>query len=589
MTIENQLKVLPEKPGCYLYYNQVDKVIYVGKAKNLKKRVNSYFNKVHNFKTTKLVRDIVRVETIITSNEKESLLLEQNLIKKYKPRYNVVLNDDKKYPYIAITKEKDPQYLYVRNYDSKNQLSFGPFPEGTSARNILRTLERIYPLRRCKGNLKKPCIYYHINQCSGACFQEVDAKWYENQIQKIKDFFSGKSDDIKIQLERKMEQAAANLQFEEAQRIKEVISHLSFTTTAQDVDLSDHLNRDIFNYFEYEDYLCFSVLFYRSGKLTLKNSEVIKFEGQDIIDLFKSYILQIYSKNILPDYIVIPNDIECDDLIVFFENKLVKSQDLLNERLLDLALNNCKEFLFQEMHYKNKEFSKTNLLNDLQNLLSLNTFPYQIEMYDIANILNEFVTGAMVVYKNGFASTNDFRRYNIDIDSEGDYHRMHELVLRRYKKDKNLQQNFADLIIMDGGMAQVHAAKKALHTLKISIPVIGLVKNIKHKTEYIIGLNEEKIIIDKHSQLFRFLESLQLRVHNYAISSFRKRQSKEIIKDNVLSPVQGIGNLKIKKLYEKFETISNMKQASFDELDQVIKNKTTTETLYKHLKTITIT
>ncbi|WP_237243795.1 GIY-YIG nuclease family protein [Spiroplasma clarkii] len=189
MTIENQLKIIPEKPGCYLYYNAAQKVIYVGKAKNLKKRVNSYFNKVHNFKTTKLVRDIVKVETIVTLNEKESLLLEQNLIKKYKPRYNVVLNDDKKYPYIVITAEKDPQYLYVRNYHSKYQLSFGPFPEGTSARNILRTLERIYPLRRCQGNLKKPCLYWHINQCSGACFQEVAPSYYAEQIKNIKDFF----------------------------------------------------------------------------------------------------------------------------------------------------------------------------------------------------------------------------------------------------------------------------------------------------------------------------------------------------------------------------------------------------------------
>lgn len=588
MGIEQQIKILPEKPGCYIYYNRASKVIYVGKAKNLKKRVNSYFTKVHNFKTTKLVRDIVKVETIVTSNEKESLLLEQTLIKKYKPRYNVVLNDDKNYPYIAVTEEADPQYIYIRSYNPKNKLSFGPFPEGTSARNILRTLERIYPLRRCKGKLGKPCLYYHINQCSGACFQEVAPSYYQQQIKNIKDFFLGRTTDLQDKLEQKMLQAANNLQFEEAQRIKEIINHLSFTTTQQDVDLNDNVNRDVFNFFKFEGYLCLVVLFYRNGKLSLKNTEVIKEEGQDIEELFKSFIMQIYAKNIIPDYILLPQDIESDDLKALFGNKILDQISPVNQRILDLAYNNAQEFLYQQIHYKANEVTKEDLLNDLQTLLKLPDFPYQIEMYDIANIMDEFVTGAMVVYKNGFASRNDFRRYNININQQGDYYRMIELITRRYQRDLNNQKNFADLIIMDGGIQQVHAAKLALSKLDISVPVIGLVKDDKHKTDHILGLNEEKIYLDKHSALFRFLESLQLRVHNFVISGFRNRYAKEFTKDAILNNVKGIGQTTIKKLYEKFESIAGMKQAPVEELETIIKNKTTIKNLQTYLEGVKV-
>ncbi|WP_250638279.1 UvrB/UvrC motif-containing protein [Spiroplasma clarkii] len=224
---------------------------------------------------------------------------------------------------------------------------------------------------------------------------------------------------MKDKLEQKMLQAAQNLQFEEAQRIKEIISHLSFTTTQQDVDLNDELNRDVFNYFQYEDYLCFIVLFYRNGKLTFKNTEVIKNEGQDIIELFKSFILQIYAKNILPDYIIVPSEVESDDLQVFFGEKIVDNSQTINQRLLDLASSNAQEYLYQEIHYKNKEVTKEELLTELQQLLQLSVFPYQIEMYDIANIMDEFVTGAMVVYKNGFASHNDLEDTILILTNEG--------------------------------------------------------------------------------------------------------------------------------------------------------------------------
>lgn len=584
MKLASQLKTIPEKPGCYLYFNKDDKVIYVGKAKNLKKRVNSYFNKAHNFKTTKLVREIFKLETIITDNEKESLLLEQNLIKKYKPRFNIVLNDDKSYPYIAITNEKDPMYLYTRNYDRKNKISFGPLPDGTSARNIMRTLERIYPLRRCKGNLNKPCIHYHINQCSGACFKEVDKDYYDKQIRLVQDFFDGKSTDVKEKLQQKMFLASENLQFEEAQRIKEIIRHMEFTLIQQSVDLNDNLNRDVFNYFEYDNYICFTVLFYRGGKLALKDQDIFKYEGQNIFEMMKSFVMQIYAKNILSDYIILPSEIELDDLKQLFGNKVLDENDTISKKLLDLAKKNAQEFLYQKINYSDQNvLTKEELLTELQNTLNLPKFPSHIEMYDVANILDEFVTGAMVVFKQGVPSKNDFRKYNIDIEHPDDYHRMQNMIERRYSKDKDDHDKWADLIITDGGIIQVNAARETLNKLGINIPIIGLVKNDHHKTEYIFNHDNQKIYLEKNTQLFKMLESFQMRVHNFAISGFRKRQSNNLLKDDLVANVKGLGPTTAKKLYESFLTLKNIKAASFDELLAIIKNKQTTKNLFEYL------
>ncbi|AHI52617.1 excinuclease ABC subunit UvrC [Spiroplasma culicicola] len=581
MNVEKILKNLPEKSGCYMYFNDKEQVIYVGKAKNLKKRVSSYFNKVHDFKTTQLVREINNLETIITNNEKESLLLEQNLIKKYKPRYNIVLNDDKKYPYIAVTNEKDPRYIYIRNFDSKNKISFGPLPEGSSARSILNTLERIYPLRRCTGYIGKPCLYYHINQCSGACFKEVEPNYYQNMILKVKDFFDGNSSEVKELLEEKMLIASDNLQFEEAQRIKEIIQHLSFTLTKQNVDLNDNLNRDIFNYYEDFDYFCFTVLFYRKGQLVLKNQELIKNNGQNIEELFLSFINQIYAKNLIPDYIVIPKTMQMEELNLVFNNKILTEDDQISHNLLKLALDNSKEYLVEKIYYKdNQSITKEEVLKDLQATLKLQTFPYHIEMFDIANILDELVTGAMVVYKNGLPSKNDFRKYNIDIEESGDYHRIKEAVYRRYREAKNLP----DLLIMDGAISQVHAAKEALKKLNLTIPIIGLVKNDHHKTDHILDLEEKPLFINKDTQVFKFLENIQLRVHNYAIAGFRKRFVQNNINDVIVNNIKGIGQVKIKKLYEKFNTIENIKNANYEQLFDIIKNKVITNQLIEFLK-----
>ncbi|AUB31335.1 excinuclease ABC subunit UvrC [Spiroplasma floricola] len=569
--MENIVKNLPEKPGCYLYKNKDNKIIYVGKAKNLKKRVSSYFNKAHNYKTTKLVRDICDIETIVTENEKESLILEQNLIKKYRPRYNIVLNDDKKYPYIAITKEKDPVYVYTRNYDNKNQISFGPLPDGTSARNILKTLERIYPLRRCKGNLNKPCIHFHIDQCSGACFKEIDQQYYQNQINNVKNFFNRTNDDFKNKLEEKMFIASNNLQFEEAQRIKNIISHLNFSIVEQFVDFNDNLNRDVFNYYQTQEYICFIVLFYRSGKLILKDQIIIKNEIEDINSLFENFIMQIYSKNMLPDYIVIPESLNSSSLKLLFQNKITYALDDSSLKILELAENNAKEYIRQEELYKKqKSISKEELLDTVQKTLKLPKYPYHIEMFDVANILDEFVTGAMVVFKGGQPSFNDFRKYNIIINEKGDFQRMQNMIYRRYQKDLSNSANLPDLIIMDGGKIQVHAAKSQLELLDLNIPVIGLVKNDKHKTEYILNFDEQELYLEKTFEVFKFLELIQNRVHNYAISSFRKKHTKSFSKDD-LSQIKGVGEKMIQKINQLYPSRMDFYNLNYDDMKKIVK------------------
>ncbi|AKX34489.1 excinuclease ABC subunit C [Spiroplasma litorale] len=578
------IKNLPEKPGCYIYYNTNNKVIYVGKAKNIKKRVSSYFNKAHNYKTTKLVREIKDLKTIVTVNEKEALLLEQNLIKKYKPRYNVVLNDDKKYPYIAITNEKDPTYIYTRNYDNKSKISFGPLPDGSSARNILKTLERVYPLRRCKGNLGKPCINFHIGQCSGACFKEVPQSYYLEQINNIKKVFNQGAEELKILLKGKMQQAANNLQFEEAQRLKEIISHLNFTTIDQFVDLSEDFNKDIFGFYFEESYISFAVLFYRNGKLISKDSMVFESDIENLQELFESFVMQVYQKNMMPDLIILPNEIKRDSLYLIFKEKLAKNQDNLGTKLIELVTQNAKEFLIEKLKYKNqKSIVNEELLNKLQDILNLPSYPYHIEMFDVANILDEFVTGAMVVFKNGEPSFNDFRKFNIDIDEPDDYHRMQNMIYRRYQKDLNKPENLPDLIIMDGGKIQVNAARTQLDLLDLQIPIIGLVKNDKHKTEYILNFDMQKVNLDKSDETFLFLEKIQDRVHRFAISGFRKRKLKGTTKDE-LTLVKGIGPKIIEKINNTFNNREDFYNLEEKELKQFIKNEKTYTNLLNFLK-----
>lgn len=524
--IKNKASLLPEKSGCYLYFNSDKKVIYVGKAKNLKKRVSSYFNKVHNTKTTILVREIADIDFFITTNETEALVLERNLIKKYRPRFNVVLNDDKNYPYIVITNERDPEYKYVRSVREKYKKAYGPLPDGTSAIKILKMLQRIYPLRKCNKKTGEPCFSYHIEQCSGYCVKDVEEKYYKDMIEKIDDFFKGKTENVLNLLNNKMHNAADNLQFEEAGRIKDIIKHIYFVINKQNVELNNEKDIDVINYYVEGEQISVVTLFYIGGRLSFKDNSVFDNSINDVNSILEQYILQLYQKNKLPSKLYLPKEIINEALNEALDIKIIHG----NKTLLDLAYENAKEYLVNDNITRSMRNNMIEPLNELQNTLGLDKFPFHIEMYDVANILDEYVTGVRVTFRNGQPSKNEFRKYNIDIEEKGDYHRMKNMIYRRLQKDIFEPQNLPDLIIMDGGTQQVNAANEEMHSLELNIPVIGLVKNDKHKTEKILNFNGEEIELDKKSNLFNLLQNFQDRVHNYAISSFRKRQNKEFIK-----------------------------------------------------------
>nr|VZS00573.1 UvrABC system protein C [Mycoplasma feriruminatoris] len=582
MSLKQQVDLLTNKPGCYLFLNKEKQVIYVGKAKNLKKRVSTYFNKAYNIKTTRLIREIADLKYFIVDNEKESLLLEKNLIKKYHPKYNVLLNDDKTYPYIIITNQKDPMYKYVRKYDKKALKNYGPLPIGSNARNILLTLQRLFPLRMCKGDLKKPCLYYHLNQCSGACFKEVDPSYYENQIKQVDKFFKGDINQVKQTLINQMQKASDNLQFEQAKRIKDQITSLDFITAKQNVDIVTNKNIDVVNYEINQDKICFVMLFYRLGQLTYKDEYIQDYDGQNLSELFNSYLQQIYQKNIYPDVLLIPNEIELLDLDENLLEFSSYSLDKQNDVFVKLAKQNAIDSLNKSIISNNiNSGDEIEILNQLQQISNASKYLKRIEMFDISNIYNQFITGACIVYINGKPIRNEFRKYNIDSSYTSDFSRMKFMLEKRFLKKINQKEELPDLIIVDGGIIQIHAAKEVLNKLNLNIDVIGLSKDDHHKTRYLIDVFEQTIDIKNFKKLFNFLTSLQIRVDEYAKSGFRKKYHNQL-NDQVLL-IKGVGKKTNLKLYKHFKTIDNIKKADFEELNKVINNKKITNLIISNL------
>ncbi|WP_028126518.1 excinuclease ABC subunit UvrC [Entomoplasma lucivorax] len=585
MDLQNKVQNLPSQAGCYIYLNKAGDVIYVGKAKNLKKRVSSYFNRVHNIKTTRLVREIVDLNYFIVTNEKEALLLEENLIKKHHPKYNILLNDDKAYPYIVITKEKDPQYKYVRKFDPKYLKSYGPLPQGTSARKILNLLEQSYPLRRCKGGLGKPCFYFLIGQCSGACFQEVYPKYYQEQIKKIVQFFAGNTQTLHQDLINKMHFAASNLQFEQAQRIKDLIKSFAFVVAANSVELNDTKDRDVLSFALNNDQIVITMLFYRAGKLLNKDQIIDQYYEQDLNEILAFYLAQIYQKNMLPNQLIIPDQLDVSDLPSELKKIATYPIHPIEKKLMQIAISNTEEFMrVANLQGQTLTDQAQATIITLGEILGIQDYLHHIEMFDLSNLGDEFVTGACIVYKNGQPDRHSFRKYNIDIAAQDDLHRLQNLLYRRFQKALFEKRALPNLIIIDGGITHVHFAKEVLQSLNLAtIPVIGLVKDDHHKTNALIDLQEQVVPLDRKSPLYHFLSGMQIRVDAYAKSGFRKKQNAQFT-TQVLLQVVGLGTKKIQELYKVYPTISEMKACSFEELNKVVKNREATNNLLLFLK-----
>ncbi|WP_342252446.1 excinuclease ABC subunit UvrC [Spiroplasma endosymbiont of Amphibalanus improvisus] len=583
-----QVKNLTNEPGCYLYFNSKNQLIYIGKAKALKKRVLSYFSGPKDFKTTKLVSEIDHLEFIITKTEKEALILEHNLIKKNKPKYNILLTDDKRYPYIAITNEVNPTYKYLRTLKNlKYKKSYGPFPDGSKAKQILEILEYLYPLHRCqKINQPEPCFYFHINLCSGACFKKIETDYYNKMIYKINRFFKSNTKEVAQKLKTRMSKLADNLQFEEANKIKKIIQVIEWTTEAQTTELTKNINADFISYQVLDNYFFVVILFFREGKLINKNSDHLKINLNDKEeDLINIYLQEIYSKNIKPDKIFLNVNHDLEKLELFFEN-IYKPKTKNEYAVMEMATKNLDE-LIENYLIKQKlknSISPLESLEELRQTLQLTEIPYQIEIFDIANIYQEHITGGCCVFKNGVANRNNFRKYNLDESFTNDYSRMEETTRRHYSKMLKENKPLPDLIIVDGGKPQVTALGNTLNKLSLKIPYIGLAKDERHKTNLLVLSDKSEVILNKNSKMFYLLSKFQETVHQYVITHYRNNKNKDVQK-TTLETIRGISQQKANSLYKEFGDIEKMRQANFEALNAIVKNKSTTDNLQKFLKT----
>ena len=584
--IDNKLKLVPHSPGCYLMKDENGTIIYVGKSKNLKNRLSSYFKSSHTGKTAMLVRDIKDFEYILTSSELESLLLEINLIKKYDPKYNILLRDDKTYPYIEITNEKYFRLVVVRNPNIKKKRDtklFGPYPNVTAARNVVDMINRLYPLKKCKHYEKKVCLYYHIGECLGYCEKEIDNDVVNKMKNEIISFLNGNDEIIKNKIKELMNKSSEKMQYEKALEYKELLNSITITLEKQKVELDDNTNRDIIGYYTDNNYLSIGMLFIRGGKLLDNNNVIFPMIGS-LEEELSTYISKVYDKhNILPKEVMIPNIIDGNIFKEAFGINFYNPIKGKKKHMIDLANDNAKNYFNEQLTLIERDEEKTlGSMKKLARLLNINKLS-KIEIFDNANLFGTFNVSGMVVFVDGKPKKNEYRKFKITNDVNDDYGTMREVIYRRYFRVLKDNLERPDLIIVDGGVGQVNAARSVLEELNMNIPVAGLKKNDKHNTNELVGLNPiQEIPLDKKSNLFLLLTKMQDEVHNYTISYHKQIRSKGAI-DSVLDHIEGIGNIRKKKLMKKYRTVSKIKEASIEELSEILP-KEVAFNLNKYLK-----
>lgn len=567
--IKQKLSLLPLEPGCYLMKNKEGTIIYVGKAKKLKNRVSSYFNGVHNYKTTKLVSEIVDFDYIVTHSEKEALLLEINLIKDYTPKYNIMFMDNSYYPYIQMTKEKHPKLKIVREVKDKKNKYFGPFPDATAAREIYKLLNRLYPLRKCNHIPNKPCLYYSLNQCLGPCINEVDETKYHEITNSIAKFIKGDVKSVIEDLELKMQLASENLQFEQAKEYRDLIRHINHVTSKQHVQFNDQVDRDIIGYHVDKGYLSVQIFFMRNGKLLARDINLVPIYGE-IEEELSSFIVHFYAKNTLPKEILMPKNEELKLVEEVLECKVIQPSRGDKADLVKMACDNAKEMLEKKFMLMEKtDANQLNTIDELGALLNIKR-PNVIELFDNSNIQGSYAVAGMVCFIDGKPSKNDYRKFKIKtVDGPDDYASMKEVIYRRYLRVIMDGLRQPDLIIVDGGKGQIEVAKEVLQSLNLNIYVCGLSKDDKHSTALLLNQEGEVVDVDRKSQLFYLLTRMQDEVHRYAISFHKNVRAKSLI-SSILDDVNGIGEVRRKKLIRKFGSVKKMKEASIEQLEEIL-------------------
>lgn len=582
---KEKLALLPSKPGCYIHKDKNGNVIYVGKAKNLKKRVSSYFNKIHTGKTKALVDNINDFEYIVTNSEIESFILEINLIKKYSPKYNILLKDDKTYPYIELTNEKYPRVKIIRTKTRKKTKSklFGPFPNVVSARKTVDLINRIYPLRKCNTLKKDLCLYYHINECLGYCKYNISKEQIDLMIKEITEVLNGNYKEITKKLEEEMFKESENLNYEKALELKKMIEDVKTTISKQIVVSNVKYNFDVFGYYVKDNYLSIETLFIRKGIIIGRVHKIFDITDE-INDVYLRYITNFYEKYELPKEIIIQDENAISLLSTYLNTKVncPKKGDI--KHILDMAINNAEIYLNEKLEIVKKDLKiKKEVLEKLKSLLNLTSLK-RIDLFDNSHLFGTYYVGCMVVYEDLEPNKNLYRKYKISLDVKDDLSAMKEVIYRRYYRMLLDKEVYPDLIIIDGGSLQVKVVVEVLNSLGLSIKVIGLKKDDKHKTNIIVDDNLNEISIKQDNHLFLYLTKMQDEVHRFAISFHRDLKSKGSL-ESVLSNVSGLGDKRRTALLKKYGSLKKIEEAGIDELKSIIPEEIA-KNLKKYLKEI---
>lgn len=570
--IKSKLELLPTGPGCYIHKDKNGTIIYVGKAKNLRNRVRSYFRGSHDTKTEALVSEIVDFEFIVTESNIEALLLEINLIKENKPKYNIMLKDDKSYPFIKITNERYPRLIITRQVKKDGGLYFGPYPDVGAANEIKRLLDRIFPFRKCTNPPSKVCFYYHIGQCMAHTICKKDEAYFKSMAQEVSDFLKGQDDKIIDDLKGKMAAAAQTMEFERAAEYRDLIQAIGTLRTKQRVMAKDLQNRDVFGYYVDKGWMCVQVFFVRQGKLIEREVNLFPYYNDPDED-FLTYVGQFYQEkyHLVPNEVLIPQDIDEEAVKALVDTKILKPQRGEKKQLVNLAIKNARVSLEQKFNLLEKSVEKTQgAIENLGRLLQIPT-PVRIESFDNSNIMGTSPVSAMVVFVNGKPSKKDYRKYKIKtVVGPDDYASMREVIRRRYGRVQRDGLTPPDLIVIDGGQGQVNIAKQVIQEeLGLDIPIAGLQKNDKHQThELLFGDPLEVVELSRNSQEFFLLQRIQDEVHRFAITFHRQLRSKNSFSSQ-LDGIDGLGPKRKQNLMKHFKSPTKIKEASVDEIVEV--------------------
>lgn len=572
MKFKEKLSLVPHKPGSYQMKDKNGTIIYVGKAKDLHNRVSSYFNREHTGKTKKMVEQVDDFQYIVASSETEAFLIEINLIKEFKPKYNIMLMDDKSYPYIEYISKPYPRlkvsrYLNIKKTDDRKL--FGPYPNAYAARRIVNLINRLYPLKKCEGMPKEVCLYYHIGECLGYCEKKnIDLDKVNEMENEILSFLRGNDKIIKDKIMNKINTYSENLNFEMVMELKQELDYINVITEKQKIELHDLVDRDVINYYVDNGFISIEIIMIRHGKLLNHYNKIYPIDT-DIEDEMESFIVYFYGKNEIPREILIPESLNSENLSKILETTALIPQKGLKKDLIKMAYDNAKLNLNNKFEEINKDEERTTKANDeLKEVLHMDILD-RIDIFDNSNLFGDFSVSGMVVFKDGKPAKSEYRKYKVSFEKNDDYNTMREIIYRRYQRAMVDNTEIPDLIIVDGGENQIKAAYDSLNLLHLDIRVVGLKKNDHHRTNDLIDSDLSVIELNKNSNLFHYLTRMQDEVHRFTINYHRTLRSKGSI-SSVLDNIEGIGESRKKELIKKFGSVKKMEEASVSELQSIL-------------------